>query len=369
MAERISRFSFHSLIRKRALDDLITRLAEQCRAHLTPAGPEGVSSPSDNTSAVEQAEPVGDATNIFEEPRPLSTARLTMFAPPRAASSVYSRDIERNTLRSASVAQSISKADIGRHDSIIEEPSSEEMALPASSDEGGSSTSFLSPAHTSPTTATSDSVHDEPDRDSLTEKQGPLSDPVSPLADLVKKALRMSSVSSSSFGHPWRTSHKTTRCDQDKAQPQFFDFQTALAALQQQFENAEPQHGYPMIDRIVQTGKLRQKIPNLDFETDERILVASDLTSCVPLPKPRKPLPGERPDPEEQRIAVEQVRYFRGRLAKRVHRRIALLKLQGRGGSVRQLEDWYREVGDVVGWRELDEAAMEWGWRQSDGFF
>lgn len=56
--------------------------------------------------------------------------------------------------------------------------------------------------------------------------------------------------------------------------------------------------------------------------------------------------------------------YFRARLSRRIQDRITWLELQARYESVRKIEDWYREVVGVVGWRDEFEAQLPWRWRK-----
>ena len=52
-----------------------------------------------------------------------------------------------------------------------------------------------------------------------------------------------------------------------------------------------------------------------------------------------------------------------------MQRRIAWLQLEAKHGSVRKIEDWYREVVDSIGWRDEDEEQLPWSWKDKNNFF
>lgn len=346
------------MLRKRNLDELIDRLIAQGRVH----------PPGQQSNEAQQAKVIDDvAANIFE-PRPVTTS-IAPFQPPsptpRATSSVYSRDIDGIPLRAATLSPLHTPS--GRPASIEQEGSPGSMESRSDNDSRSSnSNNASSPAKTVSTSATSASIHGE-----LAEvvPEIPPKNPARALFAVIKRGLRTPSMESNSSLRSHEANDQPAEPDsQEMPQPEI-DFRSALAALQKQYENAEPQHGHPMIDQIVQVARVRRKIAGLDFDEDEKILVASDFTSCAPTLPPRKPLPGERPDRAKQLAMLDVIRGFRSRLASRVHRRIAFLELQGRMGSVIRIEHWYREVCDVVGWRDDEEMQMHWSWRENDGFF
>jgi hypothetical protein len=99
-------------------------------------------------------------------------------------------------------------------------------------------------------------------------------------------------------------------------------------------------------------------------------MISSDLTSVVHVP----PLPSleELPEMEEADELVdvfETHEFFRWRLAKTVHNRLESLRRELRIGDVRKIEHWYRNVVDLVGWRDEEESRMSWSWLENDGFF
>ena len=105
----MSTFDFNSLIRRRNLDELTDRLLEEGRVHYPNA-----SAGNGLASVEEQAGPAQTpttsatptVTNIaFGSPVP---AVVHIDGQPRPASSVYSRDIDGNSYRSASTVQDVS---------------------------------------------------------------------------------------------------------------------------------------------------------------------------------------------------------------------------------------------------------------------
>jgi hypothetical protein len=125
---------------------------------------------------------------------------------------------------------------------------------------------------------------------------------------------------------------------------------------------------HPDYHHLLAWGSLCRKITSLDFDVAEMVLVASDTTTCMQVPPAQ--FWGDRAhlkvDVDFLELAYEKhcQEYFRARLSKRVHRRIAWLQHQARYGSVRKIEDWYREVVDVIGWRDEDEEQLPWSWRE-----
>lgn len=52
-----------------------------------------------------------------------------------------------------------------------------------------------------------------------------------------------------------------------------------------------------------------------------------------------------------------------------MHKQLESLGRELKGGDVRKMEHWYKDVVDLVGWRDEDESRMSWSWREKDGFF
>jgi len=140
-----------------------------------------------------------------------------------------------------------------------------------------------------------------------------------------------------------------------------------IALLRRSARQEELQELQPPVDRIVELSRLRRTIRKLDFDFDDAIMLASDLTSLVPVP----PLPSSQETPETNDVGdiLETRKWFRSRLAKTVRRRIAVLRNELRVGDALKIEHWYKDVVDLVGWRDEDEARMMWSWLVNDGFF
>ena len=146
------------------------------------------------------------------------------------------------------------------------------------------------------------------------------------------------------------------------------DLPTAIAALLQRYEQRhEPQELHPPIDRMLELGRLRRAIKTLDFESDDMIILASDLTSLVPVP----PTQGsrERLERDDDEDDLSSQKFFRERLSRTVQRRITFLKLELTNGNARRVEHWYRDVVDLLGWRDEAESRLLWSWQERDGFF
>ena len=155
---------------------------------------------------------------------------------------------------------------------------------------------------------------------------------------------------------PGETGYYMSRADFLELQQRIKDQQIALRGL------------HPDYHHLLAWGSLCRKITSLDFDVAEMVLVASDTTTCMQVPPAQ--FWGDRAhlkvDVDFLELAYEKhcQEYFRARLSKRVHRRIAWLQHQARYGSVRKIEDWYREVVDVIGWRDEDEEQLPWSWRE-----
>jgi hypothetical protein len=135
------------------------------------------------------------------------------------------------------------------------------------------------------------------------------------------------------------------------------DLPKAIAALLRKYARLEElQEDQPPVDRIVELGRLRRVVRTLDFSFDDAILLASDLTILVPVPG-------------DDIADLETCMFFRRRLARTVWRRVESLRLEQRVGDGLRIEHWYKDVVDLVGWRDEDEARMPWSWLEHDGFF
>lgn len=252
------------------------------------------------------------------------------------SSSVYSRDIDGNTIH---LQQSSHMPSIGANSATQRSPTT--YSPVSRSDE--ISLGFTTTAGTS-ASASSETNERRPAKS---------------LFGMVKEHLRRSSMISTSptTSESASASAQTEEQNRPDARPSSVP---SSSATQQQTRQKE-QH--QQIMRIITLGRLRRRVNSLDFESDEMVILRSDLTTLVPLP--RQGVKGANPirNPEID------YQFFRERLARLVHRRLALLKLEARAGSVRALEDWYTEVADLIGWRDQSEEDMAWGWRENDGFF
>jgi hypothetical protein len=135
------------------------------------------------------------------------------------------------------------------------------------------------------------------------------------------------------------------------------DLPKAIAALLREYGRLEElQEEQPPVDRIVELGRLRRVVRTLDFSFDDAILLASDLTTLVPVPG-------------DSVADSETCMFFRKRLARTVWHRVESLRLELRVGNALKIEHWYKDVVDLVGWLDELEARMSWSWLEHDGFF
>lgn len=245
---------------------------------------------------------------------------------PRPTSSVYSRDIDGNSIRSR---QSLHTMPSSRRTSSFRHRSLTSCS-PVSHIKRFSSSSR----------AESASVSSASDQDKV---------PVSRLFAIIMARLRTSSMfSRSSIG------------GDDAASPAENN-ENATEEIQIGLRTATQQH--QRIMRITTLGRLRRRVNSVDFDSEDMLMVKSDLTTLVPVSQQGGA------GGSQTRVPVADHDFFRERLARLVHRRLATLRLEGREGSYRALEDWYSEVVDLIGWSDQSEADLEWGWRKNDGFF
>ena len=126
------------------------------------------------------------------------------------------------------------------------------------------------------------------------------------------------------------------------------DLPTAIATLLQRYEQRnEPQQLQPPVDQIVELGRLRRAIWTLEFDPDDMTILASDLTSIVPMPSLPSSLDIPETDNDEESLGVQK--FFRERLARMVQRQMTFLKLELKNGNAQKIEHWYRDVVDLVG--------------------
>ena len=244
---------------------------------------------------------------------------------------------------------------------------SNEDSLPALASQGaskgssGSRTSLSSPAKSVPSSATSASNTETP-CEAPTER---LSWPHRIISS-VKKSFRSSSTRSSSL-----TGSETSQELENRGPTGYYYSRAEFLELQQRIRAwyIALRGLLPDYHHWWKWGSLCSKITSLDFDVTEMVLVASDMTTCMQVPPAQ--FWGDRAhlkvDVDFLELAYEKhcQEYFRARLSRRVERRIERLKEQARYGSVREIEDWYREVVGVIGWRDEAEACLPWSWREN----
>jgi hypothetical protein len=475
----MDQFDFNALIRRRNLNELIDRLVEEGKAHWPSA--DGLA------SVEEQAEPAQSPTT----PATPMTANVAISSPvsavahvdkqPRPASSVYSRDIDGNSYRSASTVRDFSSRsasfgsllpplmslqesggsssnsssntsnlgsvdlvhylpaelgvdtrDCNIHDSSVSYPSEASVASavpaplnvpqsgkcggcslgsPADSEEIATTVEPRTPERESNGTSSASSAratNSSPASTSQGDSKGSssrtsLSSPT--------KSTSSSATSASNIGTPrevsvvpkrkWRWSRrllssmwKTFRStslkpisvtDSDTPEEPKTPGPTGYYCSREEFlerlERVKAREtalrGMRRPDTHVwwEWNILCRKVLSLDFDIAEMVLVASDMTTCMQVPPVQ--FWGDlahlklKADVDFLGLAYERhcQEYFRVRLARRVHRRIAWLQLEGRYGSVRKIEDWYRELVDAIGWRDEDEEQLPWNWREEGDSF
>jgi hypothetical protein len=355
----MSSFDFNSLIRKRSLAHLTRQLAEQGRVRLP-----GSTNSSNNTIKPDVANTQDPPVTDIDEIKPL----------PRPTSSKYSRDIDGNSFCST-VPIDTPPSEQSSRTSV--DPAS--MALPAS--KNSSCASLPCPAESPSSSAIGASIH-QPLPDAVT--TGKETDRTPGLFSLVKKGLRVSSIRSQSVPSPTNETDRTMKTNRAPRRPKLYgqarvtvtqakkdplmDLRIAIAALLKQHEQRnQPQELHPPVDQIFELGRVRRAIRTLSFDTDDAIMLASDLTSLVPMPTLQSPQ--ARSETEDAGDVLETRKFFRDRLSSTVQRQITHLKLEAKFGDVLRIEHWYRDVVDLVGWRDEDEAQQPWSWLENDGFF
>jgi hypothetical protein len=355
----MSSFDFNSLIRKRSLAHLTRQLVEQGRVHLP-----GSSNTTVNTIKHDVANTPDPPLIDIDEITPL----------PRPISSKYSHDTDGNSFCPTTP---IDTPSTGKSSRTSVDPTS--MALPLS--KNSSCASLPCPAEAPTSSATSASIHQTlPDAVTAAKE----TDHAPGLFSLVKKGLRASSIKSQSLPSPTSENARTMKTDHAPRRPKLYgqarvtvtqakkdplmDLRVAVAALLKQHEQRnKPQELHPPVDQIFELGRVRRAIRTLSFDADDTIMLASDLTSLVPMPSLQSPQ--ESSEMEGAEDVLETRKFFRDRLASTVQRQITRLRLEGKLGNVLRIEHWYRDVVDLVGWRDEEEARQSWSWLENDGFF
>jgi hypothetical protein len=153
-------------------------------------------------------------------------------------------------------------------------------------------------------------------------------------------------------------SHENTRgsASQASSEPEL-DLPKAIAALlRKNVRLKELLEEQPPVERIVELGRLRRVIRTLDFNFDDAILLASDLTTLVPVQR-------------DGSDVIEKCMFFRRRLARTVWCRVESLRRELRVGDALKIEHWYKDVVNLVGWLDEHEARMSWSWLENGGLF
>jgi hypothetical protein len=466
-------FDFNSLIRRRNLDDLIDRLVEEGKAHW-PGAENGLASVEEQAEPAQTPMTPAAPTTANDAVSSPVTAVAQIDKQPRPASSVYSRDIDGNSYRSASTVRDFSSRpasfgsllpplmplqesvessssssssntsnlgsvdlvhyfptemevdarDCNIHDSSASYPSGASpvpapLNVPQSSKCGGYSRGSLTDSEEIPMTvglrtperksnstssaSSARSTGSSPGNSKGSSSRTSLSSPA--------ESTSSSATSASNIGTPcevpvvskrkWHWSRrllssmwKSFRSTSTKSisatgsdtpeepktpgpfgcyysREEFLEFLERIKAR----ETALRGMRIPDTHFWWEWNKLCHKVLSLDFDITEMVLVACDMTTCMQVPPVQ--FWGDRAylklkaDVDFLGLAYEKhcQEYFRTRLARRVHRRIAWLQLEARHGSVRKIEDWYREVVDAIGWRDEDEEQLPWSWREKGDFF
>jgi hypothetical protein len=357
----MSSFDFNSTIRRRFLAELTQQLIEQGPVRLpgTSAAP---------TDAAQPADMSDDAANI---PEPQVTDEQIVA---RACSSVYSREIDGDSPSSATP--------VNTPCSWYTTLESQSPALmPSPSSRSGSRVSLAKSSPATLSRASSVSTNVSFNSGAAAPKFGyeSIAPPSSP-----SEMARMSMVEWHFPPKPASTTDKfeTSDCAQRRQRsckktrgPVFpvsrefvLDLPTAIATLLQRYEQRnEPQQLQPPVDQIVELGRLRRAIWTLDFDPDDMTILASDLTSLVPMPS--LPSSQDRPESDDDDESLGVQKFFRERLARMVQRQMTFLKLELKNGNARKIEHWYRDVVDLVGWRDEAESRLLWSWQENGGFF
>lgn len=360
----MSSVDFNSLIRKRHPSHLTHQLIEQGRVN-----PPGSSDAPNNT-----AHPAEIESGVANTPEPSLTEVAKIAPPPRAASSIYSRDIDGRSFCSSTPILTPSSGNTS-----CESLSPASIPLPLS--KNSSMASISSFAQAAASSAMSAGIHK---MSSDTAAAGKKRGSTRGLHSLIKEKMRVSSPKARSLIALSGANNRVVPSNHEPGQPKLYerahatamqpskepslDLRTAIAALLQRHEQRnKPQELIPPVDQIFELGRLRRAIRRLNFDAGNMIMLASDLTTLVPMPTLRKTeaMPGMD--------RVEDIQgnqsFFRDRLARTVHRQIILLKLEAQDGHAREIELWYRDVVDLVGWRDEEEARQPWSWREKEVFF
>jgi hypothetical protein len=286
-------------------------------------------------------------------------------SPPALASQGTSKGSSSRTSLSSPAkpvsSSATSASNIGTPCEVSNADSSPALESQGTSKGSSSRTSLSSPEDSVPSSATSASNIGTPCEVSTERLSWPRR-----IASSVKKSFRSSSTKSSSV-----TGSETSQDLENRGPTGYYYSRAEFLELQQRIraQNIALRGLHPDYHHWWEWDSLCSKIVSLDFDVAEMVLVASDMTTCMQVPPAQ--FWGDRAhlkvDVDFLELAYEKhcQEYFRARLSRRVKRRIERLKEQARYGSVREMEDWYREVVGVIGWRDEAEACLPWSWREN----
>jgi hypothetical protein len=242
--------------------------------------------------------------------------------------------------------------------------SSPALASRGSSKGSSNRTSLSSPVESIPSSATSASNIETPS-EVVSDEEQPWP---SRWFSSMKKTLRTKLLSVTGRDASQAQTGKPCLCGNVHQQTED-DLKATLFDLQRRYKRR--QIGLPDLDpgfdHAIEVGKLHRRVFELDFSNAEMIIVASDMTTCMQVPLVQFWGDVAHVDVDLIELAYQQQcqKYFRARLSRRVEHRTTWLKLQSRHGSAREIEDWYREVVGLIGWRDEAEACLPWSWREN----
>lgn len=373
--------AFHSLMRRRFLAHLIRQLMQQRRLRVGNA--------TDTVASHETQSAVTELKEAANTPLPSSLTDNDNdedVQVPRPPSSVYSRDIDGNSLPPTTPVHEPPSTRTS-HQSHASTP----MDIPALNIRKESSDS--SPNQTLASSATSMNTHSPALGAAARRRVSDVSNSTREMYSTMRKELRLrasikkihSRRESATIDNHKPDSHMPLKagCAPPRpirdgngydliVQPKRQDaammaLEDAVALmLQRNEQQQEPEVLRPPADAVLELARLCCRVRELDFDDDEIVLMASDLTTLVPVAPWEDPRKMEMASHDE--IASPRV-FYRDRISKRLQRRLAWLKLHYRGGSVREIEHWYRDVVSLIGWRDKEEAELPWSWRRKNGFF
>jgi hypothetical protein len=360
----MSSYDFNSMIRRRSLADMTQQLIEQGRVTL----------PGASAVPSKTAKPMDTEHDTANMPEP-QVADGQVVA--RASSSVYSRDIDGNSYCFTTPVNTPCSSWY----TTLESQSPALMPSPSSGNSSRVSVSGSFPTTLSRASSISTNVSFGSGAAAPNFGFDPFvfSLPARNPARMSNTGRLSLPTAASNIGKQGASDHSQQRQKlHDKACGPVFqasrqlalDLPTAITALLQRYEQRnEPQELQPPVDRIVELGRLRRAIWTLDFDPGDMTILASDLTSLVPMPSMLNSLDRPEMNDDEESLGIQTKSFFRECLARMVQRRLTFLRLELKNGNARKVENWYRDVVDLVGWRDEAEPRLLWSWQEDGGFF